>query len=650
MIEQKLSSPTAITSYNVAQLHLSFLVSGADFLRVHSIDPKNSLYFPDDLSNCPSPAIVPSHPEFDFATRRMSSSTASAPDTDSSITSHPEKGPLSPSTSPQPDTRLRHGISDHQSWNFDPPNNQPDDKPSSDIPLDNTKVQLPSIFTTFEDPFRSEIRRASLPGISSDSASNTRYRSSPYPPARPRLTADTHLNYNYQESSPYPPSSLPSATPSSSQISSSTFASPLTPDLRSQGITTSPYIVGDNWTSPPSGIVRPSSTPGQSSLSSSVKYDDTMRHPSFSAPLGQSQIFPNAGRISGQQDRRPFPASSGQKSDEWSFPNQEFVLPPSNASYNSTSSPLSPAQSTLPSATAAPSSPPSRSPQTVPSSTLVDRPTKKRGKLPKETTDYLKAWLHRHSDHPYPSEEEKKQLCHATGLSMSQVSNWMINARRRILAPAHRAASGPTTSAPYPPPATRITPTTTMLDSVSRRASLPADSLQLYHPMSLQSIPSSNQSHAHSAGTEYVGSSRHILGMSQRSSHHYNGTGGGGSSGLDFSQNRLSLPYVPGQGHHSGGGSQSGHYLASGVPMSAPASLSPNPFASHNLGGHQHHTQSMYSSHHHQSSLSPSFLPSPSQGSERLPAHSTDPHPHSYYGEGQSHASTNPGSAFSGPH
>ncbi|KIJ14925.1 hypothetical protein PAXINDRAFT_163161 [Paxillus involutus ATCC 200175] len=615
MIEQKPSSLTAITSYNVAQLHLS----------------------------------LASHPEFDFATRRMSSSTASAPDTDSSIASHPEKKQLSPSTSPQPDNRLRHGISDHQSWNFDPPsNNQPDDKPSSDT-LDNTKVQLPSIFTTFEDPFRNESRRASLPSISSDSASNTRYRSSPYPPARPRLTADTHLNYNYQESSPYPPSSLPSATPSSSQISS-TFASPLTPDLRSQGITTSPYIVGDNWTSPPSGIVRPSSTPGQSSLSGSVKYDDTMRHTSFSAPLGQSQIFPNAGRISGQQDRRPFPASSGQKSDDWSFPNQEFVLPPSNASYNSTSSPLSPAQSTLPSAAAPPSSPPSRSPQTVPSSTLVDRPTKKRGKLPKETTDYLKAWLHRHSDHPYPSEEEKKQLCHATGLSMSQVSNWMINARRRILAPAHRAASGPTTSAPYPPPATRITATTTMLDSVSRRASLPADSLQLYHPMSLQSIPSSNQSHAHSAGTEYVGSSRHILGMSQRSSHQYNGTGGGGSSGLDFSQNRLSLPYVPGQGHHSGGGSQSGHYLASGVPMSAPASLSPNPFASHNLGGHHHHTQSMYSSHHHQSSLSPSFLPSPSQGSDRLPAHPTDPHSHSYYGEGQSHTSTNPGSAFSGPH
>ena len=62
-------------------------------------------------------------------------------------------------------------------------------------------------------------------------------------------------------------------------------------------------------------------------------------------------------------------------------------------------------------------------------SSLVDRPRKKRGKLPKATNDFLKDWLLRHSDHPYPSEDEKKQLCAATGLSMSQVSNWMINVR-----------------------------------------------------------------------------------------------------------------------------------------------------------------------------------------------------------------------------
>ncbi|KAF9074104.1 hypothetical protein BDP27DRAFT_1214636, partial [Rhodocollybia butyracea] len=48
-------------------------------------------------------------------------------------------------------------------------------------------------------------------------------------------------------------------------------------------------------------------------------------------------------------------------------------------------------------------------------------------KFPKETVDLLKAWLHRHSDLPYLSEEEGKQLCHATGLSISQVSSWMAN-------------------------------------------------------------------------------------------------------------------------------------------------------------------------------------------------------------------------------
>lgn len=50
-----------------------------------------------------------------------------------------------------------------------------------------------------------------------------------------------------------------------------------------------------------------------------------------------------------------------------------------------------------------------------------------RGKLPKATTDYLKAWLYLHCDHPYPNDEEKRQLCIATGLSLSQLSNWMVN-------------------------------------------------------------------------------------------------------------------------------------------------------------------------------------------------------------------------------
>ncbi|KAH6907968.1 hypothetical protein BKA70DRAFT_1427206 [Coprinopsis sp. MPI-PUGE-AT-0042] len=207
-----------------------------------------------------------------------------------------------------------------------------------------------------------------------------------------------------------------------------------------------------------------------SNLQPPDEYDEGLRHASFSgAPMSQAQMFP--GRISGQHDRRSLPG--GIKGD-WNYPNNDFVLPPNNAHFSPS---MPPAASSL-------ASPTTRAQASgMPSSNMVDRPPRKRGKLPKETTDYLKAWLHRHSDHPYPSEEEKKQLCHATGLSMSQVSNWMINARRRILAPAHRAASGPTTTAPFPPSSRSLG----LIDPMGRRASMPAaDSLQLYHPMSLQ--------------------------------------------------------------------------------------------------------------------------------------------------------------------
>jgi hypothetical protein len=87
---------------------------------------------------------------------------------------------------------------------------------------------------------------------------------------------------------------------------------------------------------------------------------------------------------------------------------------------------LNPATSSPPGSSRSPALQ-SLAPPVPPPGALVERPPRKRGKLPKHVTDYLKEWLHHHSDHPYPSEDEKKQLCHTTGLSMSQVSNWMIN-------------------------------------------------------------------------------------------------------------------------------------------------------------------------------------------------------------------------------
>uniref|UniRef100_T1GP55 Homeobox domain-containing protein n=1 Tax=Megaselia scalaris TaxID=36166 RepID=T1GP55_MEGSC len=84
---------------------------------------------------------------------------------------------------------------------------------------------------------------------------------------------------------------------------------------------------------------------------------------------------------------------------------------------------------------------------------------KKRGIFPKVATNILRAWLFQHltggialngsgggnfkplpntvntQRHPYPSEDQKKQLAQDTGLTILQVNNWFINARRRIVQP-----------------------------------------------------------------------------------------------------------------------------------------------------------------------------------------------------------------------
>jgi len=70
-------------------------------------------------------------------------------------------------------------------------------------------------------------------------------------------------------------------------------------------------------------------------------------------------------------------------------------------------------------------SPPSL-PQAVTSPSLADGSQRKGRRFPKEATDYLKAWLHRHSDNLYPGKDEKMQLCRATGLSWAQLSGWMV--------------------------------------------------------------------------------------------------------------------------------------------------------------------------------------------------------------------------------
>lgn len=47
---------------------------------------------------------------------------------------------------------------------------------------------------------------------------------------------------------------------------------------------------------------------------------------------------------------------------------------------------------------------------------------KRRGNLPKETTDKLRAWFLAHIQHPYPTEDEKQELMRQTGLQMSKLN------------------------------------------------------------------------------------------------------------------------------------------------------------------------------------------------------------------------------------
>jgi hypothetical protein len=50
----------------------------------------------------------------------------------------------------------------------------------------------------------------------------------------------------------------------------------------------------------------------------------------------------------------------------------------------------------------------------------------------RESTSTLKAWLHEHIKNPYPTKGEKIMLAIITKMTLTQVSTWFANARRRL--------------------------------------------------------------------------------------------------------------------------------------------------------------------------------------------------------------------------
>ncbi|KAF2812291.1 uncharacterized protein BDZ99DRAFT_518149 [Mytilinidion resinicola] len=74
---------------------------------------------------------------------------------------------------------------------------------------------------------------------------------------------------------------------------------------------------------------------------------------------------------------------------------------------------------------------------------FADNKDTKKGSIrfPRVAIKILKDWMDEHVDHPYPTEEDKNDLKEKTGLTSSQISNWMANTRRRQKSRPKRTAS-----------------------------------------------------------------------------------------------------------------------------------------------------------------------------------------------------------------
>lgn len=77
----------------------------------------------------------------------------------------------------------------------------------------------------------------------------------------------------------------------------------------------------------------------------------------------------------------------------------------------------------------------------TPSHQTTQPPPKIGARFSREALQILRTWLSSHSSHPFPSDEEKEILQRQTGLTKTQILNWLANARRRGKVPTPLPAS-----------------------------------------------------------------------------------------------------------------------------------------------------------------------------------------------------------------
>ncbi|KAL0281111.1 UNVERIFIED_CONTAM: hypothetical protein PYX00_002207 [Menopon gallinae] len=167
----------------------------------------------------------------------------------------------------------------------------------------------------------------------------------------------------------------------------------------------------------------PSSSPGLNTNNTSTPFEYLNSHHSNNLPISQYQFMQQGNNAMPVNHQNPPPSSPGivHGSTPLSQIGANPCPPPSEN--NLLAGQLSPS----------PTTPGSMDEE---DDFLGSKSKKqKRGVLPKHATSVMRSWLFQHLVHPYPTEDEKRQIASQTNLTLLQVNNWFINARRRILQP-----------------------------------------------------------------------------------------------------------------------------------------------------------------------------------------------------------------------